>query len=81
MVTDTLISRPSVMKTTDDYVQEHLPTHPDHFYDVHRYHLHAGRSLHIATENRSHDRKNEEGRKAEVATADGRRERNKNKEN
>ena len=73
VVTDTLISRPSVMKTTDDYVQEHLPTHPDHFYDVHRYHLHAGRSLHIATENRCHVWMIVEGSSAEVETADGRR--------
>ncbi len=31
-----LISRPRVMAEGDGWKREHLPTHPDHFYDVHR---------------------------------------------
>lgn len=74
-VPQTLISRPVVIERNDDYVQEHLPTHPDHFYDVHRYRLHAGRSLAIDTADRCHVWMIVEGSHVEVSTADRRRER------
>lgn len=35
-VPEELISKPSVIARTDAYQLIHLPTHPDHFYDVHR---------------------------------------------
>ncbi|QQL49980.1 class I mannose-6-phosphate isomerase [Mucilaginibacter ginkgonis] len=35
-VKEELISQPRVIQKTDDYVIVHLPTHPDHFYDVMR---------------------------------------------
>ncbi len=35
-VQEELISRPQVLEEQDDYRVVHLPTHPDHFYDVHR---------------------------------------------
>jgi mannose-6-phosphate isomerase class I len=35
-VSQELISRPVELRRTEDAVIVHLPTHPDHFYDVHR---------------------------------------------
>jgi mannose-6-phosphate isomerase class I len=35
-VTDNLISKPAVIATGNDWEIFHLPTHKDHFYDVHR---------------------------------------------
>ncbi len=32
-----LISKPYVLHCEEDWQQIHLPTHPEHFYDVHRY--------------------------------------------
>jgi hypothetical protein len=32
-----LMAKPYVLEMNDQYVLEHLPTHPLHFYDVHRY--------------------------------------------
>lgn len=71
-VARTLISRPRVMVATEDYEQEHLPTHPDHFYDVNRYRLYAGRSLYIETEGHCHVWMLVEGSSVDVETADGR---------
>ena len=39
VVKNELISRSYIIEQTDDYIQEHLPTHPNHFYDVHRYQI------------------------------------------
>ncbi len=50
VVERTLISHPYVMDSNDGYMQEHLPTHPDHFYDVHRYTLNAGHSMKVDTD-------------------------------
>ncbi|MDR1091251.1 MAG: class I mannose-6-phosphate isomerase [Prevotella sp.] len=36
-VEEELISKPYILEETDEYILEHLPTHPLHFYDVHRY--------------------------------------------
>lgn len=73
VVAETLISKPTVMTENEAYTQEHLPTHPDHFYDVHRYRLHDGRTLEIETADRCHVWMIVEGSWAEVETADGRR--------
>ena len=75
VVPETLISKPNVMERNESYTQEHLPTHPDHFYDVHRYRLHDAHSLTIDTGNRCHVWMVVEGSGVEVETADGRRER------
>ncbi|HLR38345.1 MAG TPA: hypothetical protein VK084_09875, partial [Chitinophagaceae bacterium] len=32
-----LISKPKTLHSDTDWKQIHLPTHPEHFYDVHRY--------------------------------------------
>lgn len=75
VVPETLISKPNVMERNESYTQEHLPTHPDHFYDVHRYRLHDAHSLTIDTGNRCHVWMVVEGSGVEVETADRRRER------
>lgn len=36
-VTEELLSRPRVVARGDGWTLEHLPTHPDHFYEVYRY--------------------------------------------
>jgi mannose-6-phosphate isomerase class I len=36
-VIDELISQPQIINRGADFLQEHLPTHPTQFYDVHRY--------------------------------------------
>lgn len=71
-VPQTLISRPVVLESNAGYTLEHLPTHPDHFYDVHRYRLHDGQSLRIDTRNRCHVWMVVEGAGVEIETADGR---------
>lgn len=72
VVDDTLISKPYVLTQTNEFVQEHLPTHPDHFYDVHRYLLHDGCTLEIETADRCHVWMIVEGRNAEVILENGR---------
>ncbi len=47
-----LISAPYVVTQTEEYKLEHLPTHPEHFYDVHRYTL--NNKIHITTNNKCH---------------------------
>jgi mannose-6-phosphate isomerase class I len=37
VVSDELIAKPCILEKTDAYTLEHLPTHKEHFYDVHRY--------------------------------------------
>ncbi|RUT72162.1 ROK family protein [Flavobacterium cupreum] len=47
-----LISVPYIINQTEEYTLEHLPTHPEHFYDVHRYTL--NNKIHIPTNNKCH---------------------------
>lgn len=47
-----LISVPYTITETEDYKLEHLPTHNEHFYDVHRYTLHN--KITISTHNKCH---------------------------
>lgn len=51
-VQDTLISKPVVEDFGDDWKKIHLPTHPDHFYDVYRYDFDD--EVHIATKQQCH---------------------------
>ncbi|WP_242132550.1 class I mannose-6-phosphate isomerase [Aestuariivivens marinum] len=37
VVQDTLISKPKMEVSAKDWKKIHLPTHPDHFYDIYRY--------------------------------------------
>lgn len=47
-----LISVPSIIEKTEEYILEHLPTHSEHYYDVHRYTLQN--KIHIKSNNKCH---------------------------
>ncbi|GAB3423916.1 ROK family protein [Niabella aquatica] len=49
-VIEELISRPSVIEQNDQYTLVHLPTHTEHFYDVHRIEFKS--SIHLNTNNK-----------------------------
>lgn len=51
-VTDELISKPAIIKSGADWQLIHLPTHAEHFYDVHRVEFDS--SITIATNNECH---------------------------
>ena len=71
VVEQTLISKPCIIEQKDGYTIEHLPTHLEHFYDVHRYFIKDGMSIDIHTENRLHVWMVVEGKSVEVITASG----------
>ena len=71
VVKDTLISKPYVMEKTDGLQVEHVPTHPDHFYDVHRYTLGSGTSINIENNDKCHVWMIVEGSHVELETANG----------
>ncbi len=52
VVPQTLISEPVTVKRGEDWQIIHLPTHPDHFYDIER--LEFSRNLELLTENTCH---------------------------
>ncbi|WP_231426926.1 class I mannose-6-phosphate isomerase [Pedobacter sp. Leaf250] len=66
-----LISKPSVLFEHDDFTCYHLPTHPDHFYDVHR--LEFDHVVEVQTENVCHVLMLVEGPAITVESADGHR--------
>lgn len=72
VVQDTLISHPYVMEDKADYRKEHVPTHRDHFYDVHRYTLHKGGKVVIDEKDKVHVWMIVEGQHAELITSCGR---------
>ena len=51
-VQDTLISKPRLEDSGDDWEKIHLPTHKDHFYDVYRYDFQSQITIH--TNNQCH---------------------------
>ncbi len=51
-VQNTLISKPIVEATGSDWKKIHLPTHPDHFYDIYRYDFED--KVHIETNEQCH---------------------------
>ena len=64
-----LISKPCIIAENDDYSLEHLPTHAEHFYDVHRYNI--KNSVHIKTNNKCHVWMVVEGQSVKVITENG----------
>ena len=69
IVKDELISKPSVLKESDQYTLIHLPTHKEHFYDVHR--IEFTKQVEIKTEDRCHVLMLVEGTSIKVKTASG----------
>jgi mannose-6-phosphate isomerase class I len=68
-VQDELISKPKVIETGADWELIHLPTHAEHFYDVHR--IDFSSDISIATHNCCHVMMLVEGESVLVETADG----------
>ncbi|WP_205941021.1 class I mannose-6-phosphate isomerase [Pedobacter yonginense] len=64
-----LISKPSILFQKDDLTCYHLPTHEEHFYDVHR--LDFESVAEVETENVCHVLMLVEGESVTVTTADG----------
>jgi mannose-6-phosphate isomerase class I len=65
-----LISQPSVLESGPDWRLVHLPTHPDHFYDVHRFEF--ATSVETETAGTPHVMNLVEGQSITLETADGR---------
>ena len=63
------ISHPALLEKGNDWELWHLPTHPKHSYDVHRYKI--GSSVEVRTEGRFHVLNLVEGETADVVTAGG----------
>jgi mannose-6-phosphate isomerase class I len=68
-VQDELISTPAVLEAGADWKLIHLPTHKQHFYDVHR--LDFDTKVQVATENCCHVMMLVEGESILLETADG----------
>jgi len=64
-----LISKPYLLTEKEDYAIEHLPTHPEHFYDVYRYNI--SDKVHIETNNKCHVWMIVEGQSVKVVTENG----------
>jgi len=73
VVESELIAKPALLEAGKDWQVEHLPTHPSHFYDVHR--LQFGTSIHIRTEGSPHVLMLVEGRSLILETGNGKRQR------
>lgn len=68
-VQEELISTPKVLETGKDWELIHLPTHADHFYDVHR--IDFDSEIKIETDNRCHVMMLVEGESILIETEDG----------
>jgi mannose-6-phosphate isomerase class I len=64
-----LISRPKVIESGSDWQIVHLPTHADHFYDVHR--MEFDQQMNVQTNNCCHVLMLVEGQAVSIETADG----------
>lgn len=69
LVKQKLIAKPAVMENRPGYQLTHLPTHQDHFYDVHR--LEFDDSIEVSTDNCCHVMMLVEGKSIVVETANG----------
>ena len=68
-VEEEFISKPVTLHKDKEYIQEHLPTHLLHFYDVHRYHFDG--EIELETNNKCHVWMLVEGQSIIVKTAEG----------
>lgn len=68
-VKDELISKPSVLEESERYTLIHLPTHKEHFYDVHR--IEFSKEAEIKTEDKCHVLMLVEGTSIRIKTASG----------
>jgi predicted NBD/HSP70 family sugar kinase/mannose-6-phosphate isomerase class I len=68
-VSDELICKPRILERKAGYMLEHLPTHPEHFYDIHRYTF--DREIRIETNRKCHVCMLVEGSSVIVETAAG----------
>lgn len=68
-VREELVSKPRVIEEGDDWRLIHLPTHPDHFYDVHRFEFMT--SVEVETGNDCHVLNLVEGESIIVETGNG----------
>jgi hypothetical protein len=68
-VQEELISTPKVLEIGKDWKLIHLPTHADHFYDVHR--IDFDSEIKIETDNCCHVMMLVEGESIQIETADG----------
>ncbi len=68
-VKEELVCHPVILDKGPDWELWHLPTHPNHSYDVHRYKI--GSSVEVKTEGKCHVLNLVEGESAEVVTAEG----------
>jgi mannose-6-phosphate isomerase class I len=68
-VQEELISTPKVLETGKDWKLIHLPTHDDHFYDVHR--IDFDSEIKIETDNCCHVMMLVEGESIQIETPDG----------
>ena len=69
LVVEELISKPYLLSETADYSIEHLPTHKEHFYDVHRYTVKE--NVAIETNNKCHVWMIVQGHSVRVVTQNG----------
>ena len=64
-----LVSQPEIVEQGPDWQRVHLPTYPDHFYDVYRYEFAS--SIELSTENACHILSLVEGQSILLETANG----------
>jgi len=72
-VKEELISKPEIIDQGTDWTLEHLPTHPTHLYDVHRFNFNS--SISVETNGKCHVMSLVEGSSIMIETATGYRER------
>jgi mannose-6-phosphate isomerase class I len=68
-VRDNLIAKPRTIESGDGWRVVHLPTHPDHFYNVHR--LEFATTVRVSTEDRCHVLNLVDGESVVLETAGG----------
>ncbi len=71
IVKETLICHPETVSQTPLCTMEHLPTHPDHFYDVLRYRISPGGRKEVECNGKCHVLMVVEGQSAVVAAGEG----------